>query len=98
MPLTTTQKRYLRGLAHDLDPVVMVGQKGITPAVVAELDGALAHHELVKLKLPGGDRAERADAIEALASATSAEPVQAIGRTATLYRRHPKQPRIVLPR
>jgi RNA-binding protein len=98
MPLSTSQKRYLRGLAHDLDPVILVGQKGITPSLVAELDGALAHHELVKVKLAGADREDRVDAIEALGEATKAELVQSIGRVACFWRRNPKQPKIDLPR
>ena len=52
MPLTSFQKRYLRGLAHSLSPVVMLGQKGVTPSLVAELGLALNHHELVKVRLP----------------------------------------------
>lgn len=98
MPLSTPQKRYLRGLAHDLGPVILVGQKGITPTLIAELDGALAHHELVKVKLAGADREDRADAIEALGEATKSELVQSIGRVACFWRRNPKQPKIDLPR
>ena len=98
MPLSTSQKRYLRGLAHDLAPVILVGQKGITPTLIAEFDGALAHHELVKVKLPGADREDRADAIEALGEATKAELVQSIGRVACFWRRNPKQLKIDLPR
>jgi RNA-binding protein len=98
MPLSASQKRYLRSLAHDLDPVILVGQKGITPSLIAEFDGALAHHELVKVKLAGADREDRAEAIEALAGATKSEPVQAIGRVACFFRRNPKQPKIELPK
>ena len=49
--LGNAQKRYLRGLAHDLKPVLLVGAKGITDNLVAEADGALAHHELVKVRV-----------------------------------------------
>ncbi|HEX4799619.1 MAG TPA: ribosome assembly RNA-binding protein YhbY [Sphingomicrobium sp.] len=98
MQLSAHQKRYLRGIAHSLDPVVMVGQKGLTPAVLKELDGALAYHELVKVKLADADREDRAETIEALAEASSAELVQTIGRIACFYRRNPKQPKIELPR
>jgi RNA-binding protein len=98
MPLSSHQKRYLRGLAHALDPVVIVGQKGVTPALVKELDGALAHHELVKVKLADADRDDRADSIELLREGTKAELVQTIGRIACFYRRNPEQTKIELPR
>jgi RNA-binding protein len=98
MPLSSNQKRFLRGIAHGLDPVIMVGQKGLTPTLLKELDGALAHHELVKVKLADADREDRAETIEALRDASKSEVVQTIGRTACFFRRNPKQPRIELPR
>jgi len=98
MHLSSHQKRYLRAIAHDLDPVIMVGQKGITPAVLKEFDGALAFHELVKVKLADADREQRADSIEMLRDASKAELVQTIGRIACFYRRNPKQPKIELPK
>ena len=98
MQLSAHQKRYLRGIAHSLDPVVMVGQKGPTPAVLKEFDGALTHHELVKVKLSDADRDDRAETIEALTEASSAELVQTIGRIACFFRRNPKQPKIELPK
>ena len=70
MPLSSNQKRYLRGIAHLLDPVIMVGQKGVTPALLKEFDGALAHHELVKVKLADADREDRAETIDALREAS----------------------------
>jgi RNA-binding protein len=98
MLLSLHQKRYLRGLAHALDPVILVGQKGVTPSLVKELDGALAHHELVKVKLADADRDDRADSIELLREGTKAELVQTIGRIACFYRRNPEQTKIELPR
>lgn len=98
MHLSTSQKRYLRGVAHSLDPVIMVGQKGVTPALLKEFDGALAHHELVKVKLADADREDRADTIEVLREASKSELVQTIGRIACFYRRNPQQPKIELPR
>lgn len=97
MPLSASQKRYLRGVAHALHPLVQVGQKGITDGVQAELDSALAHHELVKVRL-AGERDERAAAIEALRQATGAELVQAVGKTACFYRRNPERAQFSLPR
>jgi RNA-binding protein len=98
MLLSLHQKRYLRGLAHALDPVILVGQKGVTPSLVKELDGALAHHELVKVKLADADRDDRADSIELLREGTKAELVQTIGRIACFYRLNPEQTKIELPR
>jgi RNA-binding protein len=98
MSLTPTQKRYLRGLAHDLKPVIMTGNKGVTPALLKELSGALDHHELIKVKLGSEDRAERAAQIAELAAGAKAELVQSIGRVACFYRRNEDQPRLALPK
>jgi RNA-binding protein len=98
MTLKPTQKRYLRGLAHALKPVIQLGNKGITDALIAELVLALEHHELIKVRLGGDDRAERAAQIERLAAAAQAEVVQSIGKVATFYRRNDDTPKIALPR
>lgn len=98
MPLTMFQKRYLRGLAHSLDPIILLGQKGVTANLLNELSLALNHHELVKIKLSGGDREERAAQIEALVESTKGELVQTIGHTATLWRRNEKEPKLPLPK
>jgi RNA-binding protein len=98
MSLKPNQVRYLRGLAHTLKPVVLVGAKGETPALLAELESALTHHELVKLKIASDDRAERVRLTEVLAARSGADLVQRIGKTVCLYRRNPDQPHIELPR
>ncbi|KAB2898687.1 MAG: ribosome assembly RNA-binding protein YhbY [Dokdonella sp.] len=98
MPLTAAQKRYLRSFAHELRPIVLVGQKGVTEAVLAEFEGALAHHELVKVKLASAEREQRAAVIEAMRAHANAEVVQAIGKTASFYRRNPEHSRFDLPR
>ena len=79
----------LRQLAHKLKPVIQVGQKGLSDAVIKELDGALTYHELVKIKIAAGDREARSEIIQQAAKATAAEIVQSIGGTATLYRHNP---------
>lgn len=96
--LSPAQKRYLRSFTHALKPVVMVGQKGITANVIAELDGALEHHELVKVKLADDDREARAEAIEHIKAASGADLVQSIGKTACFYRRNPDRAAYALPR
>jgi len=70
----------------------------VTPALLKEFDGALAHHELVKVKLSDADRDDRAETIEVLREASKSELVQTIGRVASFYRRNPKEPKIELPR
>lgn len=98
MPLSSFQKRYLRGLAHSLSPVVLLGQKGVTANLVAELGLALDHHELIKVRLSGSDKAERAAQVDALAAGSNSEVVQVIGHTATLWKRNEKDPKLPLPR
>ena len=98
MPLSNSQTRYLRGLAHALRPIVMVGGKGVTDGVMAELAQALDDHELVKVQLAIDDRAERAAAGDALAKQAGADVVQRIGKVIVLFRRHPDEPVIALPR
>lgn len=95
MSLTNTQTRYLRGLCHELSPVVMVADNGLSENVRAEIDGALDSHELIKIKLRG-EREQRKAWIEAIADETSAELVQSIGQVACFYRRNPRNPRINL--
>jgi len=96
--LSNPQKRYLRGLAHDLKPVIMVGQKGVTPAVLAELDAALSFHELIKVKLADDDRESRRASIEQIRESSSAEIIQSIGKVACFYRRNPDRAQFSLPR
>jgi RNA-binding protein len=98
MSLTSSQRRYLRGLAHPLKPVLLLGGKGVTPSVLAELEHALDDHELIKIKLAGEDREERSSSLTQLLDASGAENVQIIGHVAVLYRRNAEQPRIALPR
>jgi RNA-binding protein len=98
MPLSASQNRYLRGLAHDQSAVILLGAKGATAAVVKELDLALSHHELVKVKLSGGDKDERQLQLNALAAGTHAETVHQIGHVVVLFRRNADDPKIALPR
>ena len=68
MQLSERQRKYLRGLAHPLEPVILVGNAGLTEGVVKETARALHDHELVKVKIRGSDREARDAAFEALAS------------------------------
>ena len=97
MPLTNAQIRHLRGLAHQLKPVVMVGQHGLKESILEELAIALDAHELIKVKVAVGDRDDRDQIIGKLVDTTGAELVQRIGNMAILFRRNTKKPKVVLP-
>lgn len=87
--LTSTERKYLRGLAHGLKPVVQLGNQGLTDAVMREIDLALEHHELVKVRLVG-ERDDRAAAAQEVATRGRSELVGTIGGVAILFRRHPE--------
>jgi len=95
--LTDAQRKYLRRLGHERNPIVLVGQGGISPNLVAELERALTDHELVKVRARVGDRDVRDRILDELAAATGAELVQRIGHVALYYRANPLQPGILLP-
>ena len=86
MALDAAHRRMLRGIGHHLDPIVTVGDEGVSEGVIAETDRALGDHELIKVRLPAGEKAQRSALTEALCVATGAEAVQNIGRVALLYR------------
>ncbi|GAB0149334.1 MULTISPECIES: ribosome assembly RNA-binding protein YhbY [Marichromatium] len=99
MSITEKQKRWLKQQAHHLKPVVIVGQHGITDGVIAELEIALDHHELLKTKISAGDRELRDAAIAELIERTGAMLVNRIGNIAILYRANPrKRDPLALPR
>jgi len=96
--LTAAQNRFLRGQAHDLKAMLQVGGKGLTDAVVAEIDGALEHHELIKVKIAADDREARERLVDEIARRSGAAVVQRIGHVAVLYRPSKDKRQIVLPR
>lgn len=98
MALSNTQKKHLKTLAHHLKPFIWIGQKGLSEAVYSEIELALDHHELVKMKIKIGDREARAVAIEEICAHTGATLISSIGGTATLYRPNPEKPVIPLPK
>ena len=85
---TKTRKR-LRQIAHHLDPIVSVGEHGLSDALVAEANRALADHELIKVKVQSPDRTERADISATLASRCEALVIQKIGKMVILFRANP---------
>jgi RNA-binding protein len=95
--LSDAQRKHLRRLGHDRKPIVLAGKSGMGASLVAELDRALADHELVKVRARVGDRDERDALLDGLARATRAELVQRIGHVALFYRPKPDKPGILLP-
>jgi len=95
MPLNNTQIRRLRGLCHELSPVVMVADKGLSENVRAEIADALESHELIKVKLRG-EREQRSAWIDDILTETSAELVQKIGQVACFYCPNPRNRKISL--
>lgn len=99
MKMTSKQRAYLRSLAVNIDTILMVGKSGMGPELVKQADDALLKRELIKGKVlketcPLSPR----EAAEEIAARTNSEVVQVIGSRFTLYRRHPKEPKIILPR
>jgi RNA-binding protein len=90
MSLSPAQRREYRAIAHHLKPVVTLGDKGLSEGVREELERALNDHELIKVKVAGGEKEARTEQVEALCEATGAELVQIIGRIAVILRRAKK--------
>ncbi|NCX93790.1 MAG: ribosome assembly RNA-binding protein YhbY [Gammaproteobacteria bacterium] len=88
--ISTQEKCQLRSKAHALKPVVMLGNKGLTDSILSEIDLALSHHELIKVKVAGQEREDKAAIIQSIASSTGAEIIQTIGHIAVFYRKKPE--------
>ena len=89
--LTPAERKALKARAHNLNPVVIVGAKGLTPEVVKEIDLALKSHELIKVRAPSLERDDRDALLAELAVMLEAEPVQRIGKILVLYRKRPPE-------
>jgi RNA-binding protein len=85
-------KKCLKARAHALNPVVITGQNGITPAVLSEINLALCHHELIKVRVNAADRDERRELAAEIHRETGAEMIQLVGHVLTLYRKNPDLP------
>mgnify|MGYP000060686271 CR=1 FL=1 len=97
MAVNDRQKRYLKSLAHPLKPVVMIGNKGLTETVLAEIEKTLEQHELIKVRVSGLEKADRIAMIADIASKSSANLIMSIGHIAAFYR-PAKEPTIQLPK
>ena len=88
--LTAAQRRELKARAHPLHPVVMIGDSGLTPSVINEIDVNLKSHELIKIRVFGDDRAARAALIDDIGTKLDAALVQHIGKILVIYRPRPE--------
>ena len=98
MLLSNKQIKFLRAKCHDLNPVILMGQKGLTEEVLNELNIALDYHELVKIKLAVDDREVRKQLIANICEKTQSEEIQSIGKTLSVYRMNIEKPVIELPK
>lgn len=99
--LSGRQKKYLKGLAHSLSPVILIGKEGITEALIAATEVELLRHELIKVKIGNNSGLEKHETGKVLSDATHSTLVQLIGKTLLLYKKNPKrarEERIVLPK
>ena len=96
--MTGKQRAYLRGLANSLDTILYVGKGGLTENVIKQAEEALTARELIKGRVLEASMLTAAEACQALADATGAEGVQSIGSRFVLYRPHPTEPKIRLPK
>lgn len=96
--LTGKQRRHLRSLGHHLTPIVQIGKLGLTDGIVAAVEKALEDHELVKVRVGTECPEDRGAIAEALGPRVKGELAQMLGRTLLFYRRHPKEPKIQLPK
>ena len=94
--MNSKQISYLRGLAHSLNPVVMIGNNGLSESVLKEIDTNLNAHELIKIKVMGDDRALRAQMLIDICTQSNATAVNHIGKQLVIYRQSSK-PKIVIP-
>src|SRR5665811_345836 len=85
LPLDTAERKALKGLAHHLDPVVIIGDAGLTDNVLAEIRRALAVHELIKIRVFGDDRVARDQYLSTICEKTGCAPVQRIGKLLVVY-------------
>jgi len=97
MDLSEPQKKYLRGLGHQLKPLITVGDAGLSKSVMKEFDSTISHHELIKVRFRSAGRKMRDDLIEQLCQQSSGLLIQRVGNVALIYRSNPDEPRIKLP-
>ncbi len=98
MTLNEKQKKYLRSLAHTRKPVVMIAEQGLKESVQDEIDQALRHHELIKIRINVGDRTVRDQMAEDICSSFKCNKIQRVGNILTVFKRNSKKPKIIFPK
>ena len=96
--LTSRQRKYLKSLAHHLEPTVRVGQSGATPTVIAETDRTIGTLELIKVRIDADKGASRREIANSISEEIGASLVGTIGKIAILYRPNSEKPKIKLPK
>ncbi len=96
--LTNNQKKFLRARGHILKPIIMIGQHGLSEAVLAELAVSMTKHELLKIKIRADDKEDRQRMIDDIIRITKAHLIQVIGGVMVIYRAFDEEPQIILPR
>ena len=97
MTLSESQKKFLRGMGHQLKPVITIAGAGLSDAVVREFESTIDHHELIKVRVRTGDRDARDELIDRLCRQCDAHLVTRIGNVALVYRKNPDAPKVPLP-
>ena len=95
--MNPNQIRFLRAQGHHLKPVVLIGDKGLSDAVLKETAVAVKAHELIKIKVMNDERSEREVMLDTICASTGAAPIQHIGKTLLIYKQA-AQAKLVLPR
>ena len=95
--LNKDQKKYLRSLLHNRGIVIWVGQNGLTANVLNEVESALDHHELIKIRIRTGDTSQRDQLLEQICQKTGAQPIQKVGNVVSVYRVNQDKPAIRFP-
>ena len=92
LQLSPVERRALKARAHALEPTVLIGSGGLTPAVTGEIDRNLTAHELIKVRVMGDDRTAREDILKRVCDELGAAPVQHIGKVLVVFRPKPESP------
>ncbi|MEX2354060.1 MAG: ribosome assembly RNA-binding protein YhbY [Gammaproteobacteria bacterium] len=95
--LNKDQKKYLRSLLHSRNIIIWIGQNGLSENILDEIEAALNHHELVKIRIRTGDSKDRDKLAELICSKTGAEVIHKIGGTVSVYRANTDNPAISFP-
>ena len=97
MTLSESQKKFLRGLGHQLKPVIVIGDSGLSESLMKEFESTIDHHELIKVRIRAGDRKSRDDTIRSLCEQSKSSLIARTGNVALVYRCNVDRRRITLP-